>query len=267
MNNQITKTQCKSYRDDGYIIIDDFLDDTELNIWQEAVEEAVAARENKRLPYETAQIPVKAQNEIVFQQRINLWMDHPGVRRLMFDDRIGKMAADLEGVEGIRIWHDQVLTKQPWANPTTWHQDNTKWSFSSAQAITIWVALDEVDARNGCMFFLPGTHRRRLETDFPTGAPMNAIFAAYPDLTAIDPVAAELPAGGCSFHNGLTVHAAAANMSRHPRRAMTCAFMPDGATFNGTQNVLPDRLIERLQPGDVLNDDEQNPIIWREAEK
>ena len=96
---------------------------------------------------------------------------------------------------------------------------------------------------------------------------MNAILVDNEDLTAIDPIAAELPAGGCSFHNGLTIHAAAANMSRHPRRAMTCACMPDGATFNGTQNVLPERLVQNLQVGDVLDDDEQNPLIWQATEK
>ena len=58
------------------------------------------------------------------------------------------------------------------------------------------------------------------------------------------------------------MHAAAANMSRFPRRVMTCAFMPDGATFNGRQNVLPDRLVEDLHVGDVLDDDEQNPLVW-----
>jgi phytanoyl-CoA hydroxylase len=262
MNNQITKTQCKSYRDDGYIIIDDFLDDTELNIWQEAVEEAVAARENKRLPYETAQIPVKAQNEIVFQQRINLWMDHPGVRRLMFDDRIGKMAADLEGVEGIRIWHDQVLTKQPWANPTTWHQDNTKWSFSSAQAITIWVALDDVTLQNGCMFFLPGSHKKRLEDHPAAGNSVGAMFATYPELGGLEPTPVVMRAGGCSFHNGLMVHAAHANMTPYPRRAFTCAYMPDGSLFNGIPNVLPDSMLKALNIGDVLADETQNPLIF-----
>tara|TARA_B110000116_G_C16267533_1_gene329290 strand:- start:375 stop:503 length:129 start_codon:yes stop_codon:yes gene_type:complete len=41
--------------------------------------------------------------------------------------------------------------------------------------------------------------------------------------------------------------------------------MPEGATFNGTKNVLPDRLVEKLQVGDVLDDDEQNPLVWRRS--
>ncbi|MDA0336905.1 MAG: phytanoyl-CoA dioxygenase family protein [bacterium] len=260
MNTTLSSTQISSYSDNGFLLIPDFLSAAELAAWRDAIESAMEARGDAVLPRDDD--PLLGASRTVLYQRINLWMDHPEVRRLVLHERIGQMAATLEGVDGIRVWHDQALYKDPWANPTSWHQDNTKWSFSARHAITIWVALDEVDARNGCMFFLLGTQRHRLETDFPTGAPMNAIFTAHPELTVIDPVAAELPAGGCSFHNGLTVHAAAANMSRHPRRAMTCAFMPDGATFNGTQNVLPDRLIKGLQVGDTLNDDEQNPLIW-----
>ena len=263
VNTTLNPEQITSYRDNGFLLIPDFLSADELANWRLAIGSAMEARGDAVLP--RADDPLLGASRVVLYQRINLWMDHADVRRLLLHEDIGRMAATLEGVDGIRVWHDQALYKDPWANPTSWHQDNTKWSFSAEHAITIWIALDEVDARNGCMFFLPGTHKHRLEIDFPTGAPMNSIFESYPELTVIDPVAAALPAGGCSFHNGLTVHAAAANMSRHPRRAMTCAFMPDGATFNGTQNVLPDRLIEGLEVGDALNDDEQNPLIWHKS--
>jgi ectoine hydroxylase-related dioxygenase (phytanoyl-CoA dioxygenase family) len=260
LKTDLSPAQITAYRDNGFLLVTDFLDADELARWCEAIEGAMDARGESVLP--RAEDPLVGASRTVLYQRVNLWMDHPEVRQLILDERIGRMATELEGVDGVRVWHDQALYKDPWANPTSWHQDNTKWSFSAEHAITIWVALDEVDARNGCMFFLPGTHRRRLDTDFTTAAPMNQIFETYPELSAIDPVAAALPAGGCSFHNGLTVHAAAANMSRHPRRAMTCAFMPDGSTFNGKQNVLPDRLVEQLNEGDALDDDEQNPLVW-----
>lgn len=52
-------------------------------------------------------------------------------------------------------------------------------------------------------------------------------------------------------------------MTNRPRRAMTCAYMPDGSTFNGTQNVLPKAYFESLKIGDVLDDDVINPIIWK----
>ena len=71
-----------------------------------------------------------------------------------------------------------------------------------------------------------------------------------------------MKAGSCSFHNGLTVHGANANMTSGFRRAMACAYMPDGNVFNGEHNILPDAYVNSLQPGDLLNNDEQNPLIY-----
>ena len=43
---------------------------------------------------------------------------------------------------------------------------------------------------------------------------------------------------------------------------MTCGYMPDGSTFNGLQNVLPDSYFKTLEVGDVLDNDDQNPLIY-----
>ncbi len=261
MNNRLTSAQISSYRENGFLVIEDFLDETELETWRSAVDEAVLLRADKKLPDGSYHLARKAEGEVVFRQRINLWMDHDGVRALMLDSRLGKMAADLEGIDGVRIWHDQALIKMPWANPTTWHQDNTKWSFASEHAITIWVALDEVSLQNGCMFFLPGSHKKRLEDHPAAGNHVGAMFDTYPELGRMEPVPVVMPAGGCSLHNGLMVHAANANMTPHPRRAFTCAYMPDHSRFNGIPNVLPERILHSIRIGDLLDDENQNPLI------
>ena len=99
--------------------------------------------------------------ENVFVQRINLWATNQRVKDLWlkYGQEIGRVAAVLEGVDGIRIWHDQALVKEPWANPTTLHVDNPFWPFSSPNACSIWMPLDDVDEQNGALFFLPGSHR------------------------------------------------------------------------------------------------------------
>jgi hypothetical protein len=43
---------------------------------------------------------------------------------------------------------------------------------------------------------------------------------------------------------------------------MTCAYMPDGSTFNGEPNILPETYLQTLQIGDLLNNDAQNPLIY-----
>ena len=189
-------------------------------------------------------------------------MDNEKVRKLMLDERIGKMVAELEGVDGIRVWHDQTLIKMPWGNPTSWHQDNPKWSFTSDHAISIWIALDDVTTHNGCLYFVPGSHHDRYK-DVATNRPMAEIFQQNSALQEVDPVPAPMRAGACSFHNGLTVHGAGANMTRGVRRAMTCAFMPDGSTYNGNKNVLPKAYADSLAVGDAIDNDELVPLLYR----
>lgn len=261
MHNELTVEDIDHYRTQGFVVIDDFLDADELANWRTMVDDAVEQRQDRKMANRDDRSG-DGYYDKVFTQRLNLWMDHPGVRQLMLDPRLGQMAATLEGVDGMRIWHDQALIKQPWANPTGWHLDNPYWSFSSRHAISIWVALDDATPANGCLYFIPGTHREANWENAPIGQNMGELFELYPQWADRASVQAPMRAGACSFHNGLTAHGAGANMTAGLRRAMTCAYMPDGERFNGKANVLPPDYIATLSEGDLLENDEQNPLLF-----
>jgi len=270
MNTQLSQNQIDFYKENGYIIIEDFLNAEELEIWREAVAEAVTQRNGQKMPGKAVKIGEEDginkdadYYNNVFDQLLNLWQTNDKVKQLMLDERIGKMAADLAGVDGIRIWHDQALIKKPWANPTSWHLDTPFWSFSDRKALSIWVALDDATLENGCLFFIPGSHKETTFENPGIGKNMGAIFNFYPQFKKSRSVAAPMKAGSCSFHNGLTIHGAHANMTPGFRRAMTCAYMPDGNTFNGQPNILPDEYLATLQPGDRLDSEAQNPLIYK----
>ena len=269
MKHQLTKEQIESYRSSGFIVIENLLSEEELEHWRKTVTIAVKERAGIKIPGKEIKIgEADGINEDadyfgkVFDQLLNLWQTDEGVKKLMLDERLGNMAAQLAGVDGIRIWHDQALIKRPWANPTSWHLDTPFWSFSDRNAISIWVALDNATLENGCLFFIPGSHKQTNFDKITIGRNMDGIFDVYPQLKNTMPVAAPMKAGSCSFHNGLTVHGANANMTSGFRRAMTCAYMPDGNVFNGEPNILPDAYLEKIKIGDPLNNDEQNPLIY-----
>lgn len=265
MKTDLTPNQIASYQENGFIVIEDFLTPAELEDWRNCVDEAVRQREDRKLA-DGRMRSGDSYYDNVFIQRINLWQDHDGMRRLMLDARLGKMAADLAGVDGIRIWHDQALIKQPWGNPTGWHLDNPYWSFSSRDAISIWVALDDATLENGCLYFMPGTHKTATWDNVPIGMNIGDLFKGYPQWANRASIAAPMKAGSCSFHNGLLAHGAGANMTPGWRRAMTCAYMPDGSTFNGQQNILSAEQMAKLSVGDVLADDSQSPLIYHRTE-
>jgi ectoine hydroxylase-related dioxygenase (phytanoyl-CoA dioxygenase family) len=274
MRTTVTPEEITSYRENGFVVLDDFLAPDELEHWRATLEESLRIRADFKMPthIDNERSKQKAPDKSddpndfyskVFVQRINLWMDCPNMRALILDPGIGRMACDLEGIEGVRVWHDQTLIKAPWANHTAWHLDNPYWSFHSPHALSIWVALDDVTVENGCLYFMPGSHKNRGFDSPGIGQNMNALFAHHADLAECEAVPAPMKAGSCSFHNGLTAHAAGPNMTPRYRRAMTCAFMPVGSTFNGQQNVLPKGEVARLQVGDVLDNDELNPVVFQ----
>jgi ectoine hydroxylase-related dioxygenase (phytanoyl-CoA dioxygenase family) len=271
MNYKLTKDQIGSYQDNGFIVIDNFLSPEELEDWRKNVMEAVRERAGKKMPGKDLKTGeddgINEDTEYfgkVFDQLINLWQTHEGVKKLMMDSRLGEMAARLAGVDGIRIWHDQALFKRPWANPTAWHLDTPFWSFADRRALSIWVALDDATYENGCLYFIPGSYKTTRFDNSGIGKNMDGIFTVYPQLIGVNSVAVPMKAGSCSFHNGLTIHGAGANMTSGHRRAMTCAYMPDGNSYNGQPNVLPDAYVKTLSIGDLLKNDLLNPLIYRQ---
>ncbi len=262
MKTRLTGEQVRAYRKNGFLAVEGFLSPRELAAWRRVTDAAVRERLQSRGGL-TNQEDGEDYYAQVFTQCIRLADTHAAMKKLIYSPQIGKMAAKLAGVSGLRVWHDQALIKPPHGNPTAWHLDCPYWSFDSRDAISIWIALDDATLGNGCMWYLPGTHKTATFDNSGIGQNLGALFKIYPQWKKITPVAVPCKAGTAVFHNGLTAHGAGANMTNKPRRAMTCAFMPAGSRFNGKRNVLPKEMVERLQVGDVLEDEKQNPVVWK----
>jgi phytanoyl-CoA hydroxylase len=270
----VTAQQIAAYQENGFVVLPDLLDATELDTWRQVIERATAAR--------TTRLPLQGENyeesfheggysesdeyyNNVFTQKINLWMTDDDVRGLVLSEWLGQVATELAGVDGMRIWLDQALVKERWGNPTAFHIDVPFWGFTSPNALTIWIALGDSTLTNGALGYIPGSHKLQEYTNSQVAPDLGAIFAIYPQLADIDPVFCPVKAGSAVVHNGLTVHGAGANMTPHRRFAMTVAYMPDGSTFNGQQDVLTNEYVAQLAVGDVLADDAYNPLVYRKA--
>ncbi len=262
MQTNITPEQVEQYQEQGFIVLENFFDAAELEHWREVTADAIKLRLADAQGL-TNQADPDAFYAQVFTQCLRLADIHEGMAELIFDERLGKVAGTLAGVDGIRIWHDQALVKPPYGNHTAFHMDNPFWSFSSKDAISLWIALDDATLANGCLWYLPGTHKLATYKPIDIGQSLGGMFQAYPEWKKIKAVPTACPAGSVVYHNGLIAHGAGVNMTPFPRRAMTCAYMPDGATFNGAKNVLPDEYFNSLKVGDPLNNEQINRLIWR----
>ena len=266
MRQTVSEREVAFYRDNGFVVLPDLLDPHDLRIWRHAVTRALGERTGRFPRADSQYAPffseVHEYHDKVFTQKINLWMTSPDVRELVLDRRLGRIAATLAGVDAVRIYLDQALVKEPYANPTAFHLDVPYWAFSASNALTIWIALSDATVENGCLCYLPGTHRDERYDNVQIDKDIGALFDVYPDWGKIEPIFCPVPAGGAVVHNGLTAHGAGANMTPHRRTAMTVAYMPDGTRFNGSQDVYTKEQVRGMALGDVLDDEAQNPLVF-----
>ena len=262
METSLSSGQISFYRENGFLVIDPLLSVDELTVWRTTLDEAI----NERITAQKTHNQDRGDNyyKYVFIQCVNMWKTNLKIRQLALDPRIGKMATDLTGTNGIRLFHDHALIKQPWANPTNWHLDNPSDPYHTRQSTMFWLALDDATIQNGCLYFLPGTnHSSRFEPIGGLGREgVGQMFQQYPEWKQIDPYVAETKAGAGIFINGMVAHAAGPNMTTRPRRAFAMLLMPEGAIFNGKQSVLPESYFNSLQIGDVLENDEHLPLLY-----
>lgn len=264
MRTDLADDAIATYRRDGFLVIRDFLAKGELRGLTDAIEATVSRMGRERVAGNPDLLETEGYRDEVVTQRVNVWKLDATVRRHVLDRDLGRMLCALAGIDGIRLWHDQTFFKPPWGGATAFHLDLPNWSFSSPEGIQIWIALDDATLRNGCLHYLPGSHRvTRGDRTARLRGTMDAIFEIYPELASIEAVPAEVPAGGAVVHSGLTVHGAGTNMTPRWRRAMTCQYMPDGARFNGNPCILTRSQLSVLKAGDPLDDEATNPLVWR----
>jgi hypothetical protein len=168
--------------------------------------------------------PVRSANDPVFAGiSVDKTMGR-NVRRLLRRDR------------PVRIYHDIFVCKlqDRGSTRTSWHQDSPNFPLDR-NALTIWVALDEITPEMGPVQFFSGSHRCGMLGCIPPSR--LDLMDEYPELArfAVSPPY-HLQAGDATVHHGLTVHGASANNSHNPRWSYLIAYFPIDARYTASPN-------------------------------
>ncbi len=202
----------------------------------------------------------------------NAWWAGGAISRLSLNRQIGQMAAQLLQVNGVYMWHDQLLYKPPARSRTLsgnvgWHQDWNYWQVCDhADLITAWVALNDVNTQNGAMMVIPGSHRwgqameaseRTLEMD------KTASEVKIPRGEKWEIVHCELQAGAVSFHHAKTIHGSGPNNSDQPRLGLAIHMVADHVRYTNQGIYSHSNLkVCPRKEGDLFRGD-QHPVIWK----
>ena len=173
---------------------------------------------------------------------LGAWRISPAFHDALWNPNFLGPARQILGGE-IRFWHDQVFCKPPrCGGPVAWHQDYSYWTRTGPMNhLTCWIALDDADQENGCLHYIPGSHRWSL---LPMPAIAGSLDAIAADLSQDQqnqlnhPVAVEIAAGQACFHHPLTLHGSEGNRSDRPRRAMVINVVLDGTQSRSNEPLL-----------------------------
>ena len=229
---RLSEEQLKFFNDRGYVSgIRIFTDEQVETLRKELADLADPKYPGHELFYEYHSNESSAPDHILFHA-LGAWRITPGFHDLLWNPAFTIPAAQLLGGP-VRFWHDQLFCKPAHhGGVVAWHQDYSYWTRTQPLAhLTCWIGLDDSTRENGCLQYIPGSHRW---PDLP-------ITGLAGDMEAIDAVlnpeqrrqfdaavAVELRKGEASFHHPRLVHGSFANHSGCARRATVINVMRDG---------------------------------------
>lgn len=257
----ISEAQIVEYQRDGHILLRRVASPQEVAAYLPAVRAAV-----ERFNTETRPLEARDAYGQAFLQVMNLWRRDEAVRRFVLGRRFAKIAAGLMGVDGVRIYHDQALYKEPGGGKTPWHQDQYYWPLDTDKTITMWMPLVDVSAEMGTMVFASGSQHQGYLGKLPISDESEEVLKRFVAERGFELAGGgELSAGDATFHSGWVLHGAQGNGSSRPREVMTVIYFADGARVirpvNPNQERDMSRWLPGLKPGDLAAS-ALNPLVF-----
>jgi len=181
-------------------------------------------------------------SDTVLFHALGAWRVGAGLHDLLWHPAVTMAASQLLGGPA-RFWHDQLFCKPAHdGGVVAWHQDYSYWTRTGPMAhLTCWIGLDPATRDNGCLQYIPGSHRWNLLPITGLAGDMLAIRQVLDDEQWEQfnhPVAIEMERGCCSFHHPLMVHGSFENRTPRPRRAAVINLFRDGTRSQSSEALL-----------------------------
>lgn len=132
--------------------------------------------------------------------------------------------------EDLILWGTTIFGKPAHSGRATpWHQDGDYYPIRPLETLTVWIALDDADPENGCMRFIPGSHKSRTTFSHHWEEDERLTINQVCDAQHFDEARAHdlvLQAGQMSFHDVYMIHGSRANTSGRRRAAFVIRIMP-----------------------------------------
>src|SRR5690554_1987714 len=208
----LDEAQIAQFRRDGFIRLKDVFDAHTLRRYGEEITRLTIALNTQTTPLEE-----RSTYDRAFLQVMNLWEQGGLAREFVFGKRLAGIAAALLEVEGVRLYHDQSLYKEPGGGITPAHADQYYWPLASDRTVTAWVPLQAVPREMGPLAFYAGSQDVEFDRDLGISDESEREITANMQAHGFTIVDAPFDLGEVSFHLGWTFHRAGPIRSPRPR--------------------------------------------------
>jgi ectoine hydroxylase-related dioxygenase (phytanoyl-CoA dioxygenase family) len=239
---ELSNEQIHFFKDNGYVSNIKMLDDSQIKILTaELTILTHVDQENNSLFYEFHSNESDNPDTILFHA-LGAWRISNGFHDVLWNPRFLVAASQLLSDNPVRFWHDQLFCKPAkQGGVVAWHQDYSYWTRTKPIAhLTCWCSLDDSTIENGCLQYVPGSHKWGLLDKPALAGDLMGIknFLTPEQLNQFNPVPVEVKAGEAIFHHALTLHGSGENKSDRPRRAFVINAFADGVASDSNETLL-----------------------------
>lgn len=256
----ITQEQRRFFQQHGFIKLPRVLSVETLDYFGKHITQQVIERNTLHKPMQQ-----RTTYERAFLQVTNLWRTDRVVEQFVRGKRLARIAAELMGTHGVRLYHDQALYKEPGGGITPWHADQYYWPLSTPNTCTAWIPLQATARDMGPLAFAAGSHRFEFGRDFKISDESELALQQALQRQHFAEEDGPFELGDVSFHSGWTFHHTGANVTTQPRAVMTVIYMEDGIRL--TEPIRSEHIADRdaFMPGAIVGAPvatSLNPLLW-----
>lgn len=259
----LTANDIDFYQKNRFIKLKHVLNDETIKFFNNAISKRVEALNTEYRPLEDRTTYEKA-----FLQLFNLWLEDDVVKELILSKRLAQIAAQLMEVDGVRIYHDQALFKEPGGGITPWHADQYYWPLETDKTITAWIPLQPIPLDMGPLEFSAGSHQIVSGRELQIGDESERLMQEKLRISDFKHVIELFDLGEISFHSGWVFHRAGANKSNDMRKVMTIIYMDAAMKLKHPENGNQVNDWHKWCPGATVGeiiDSPINPVVFSKS--
>jgi ectoine hydroxylase-related dioxygenase (phytanoyl-CoA dioxygenase family) len=264
-----TDEQVETYRRDGFLIVEQFLDPGELDSIRDRFARVFAHEWETGLSPDEVNYDPKTTPPELTRQMCNVWKADRRLAQVTLARRVGEFAARLAELPGVRLAQDNAIWKPPSGRALLCHQDAAYLDYLVPKNMTTcWMALDDTAADTGTIYYVRGSnHWPHAKLGGTFHAPddwLGHVNDAKPADEELDLVPIEVPAGGAAFHDGWTFHGSPPNVRADAQRRSIISHLISTDTRWNPEHNHP--IYSRYRrPGETEMDEAFFPVLWRDG--